>query len=279
MIKGKVLITGEIEALTGLHIGGSSTGMEIGGVDLIVIRDSITRRPYIPGSSLKGKMRCLLERSEGKKPNKDVGNSRIHMCDTLEDYRRCGVCKIFGVTPDSLRPGTSAASGYAGHDVESEPVLTRLIVRDAMMTDETARNLERADTDLLYTDVKTEVVIDRLTSQATPRQIERVPAGSRFGFGMIFNVFADGDREHLKQVFQAMALLEDDYLGGQGSRGYGRIKFDIKDVTWRPVEYYKSGAKELHGLNMGKRSVSEILGDIGKVLENIGTPVKAAGSG
>lgn len=276
---GKILITGEIEALTGLHIGGSSTGMEIGGVDLIVIRDSMTKRPYIPGSSLKGKMRCLLERSENKRPNRTVGHSQIHMCESLKDYRSCGVCKVFGVTPDSLKPEEPSAEGSGDdrHEPGDGPVLTRLIVRDAMMTDGTAKNLERSDTDLLYTDVKTEVVIDRLTSQATPRQIERVPAGSRFEFGMVFNVFAEDDKEYLKYVFQAMALLEDDYLGGQGSRGYGRIKFDIKDITWRPTDYYKDGAKEkeVHVLNSGMRSVSEILKNLDTILRQINT----AGSG
>ncbi len=63
---GKIIIEGKIIALTGLHVGGSSTGMEIGGVDSVVVRDSITRRPYIPGSSLKGSLRSLMERSEDK---------------------------------------------------------------------------------------------------------------------------------------------------------------------------------------------------------------------
>ncbi|MDM7912947.1 MAG: type III-A CRISPR-associated RAMP protein Csm3, partial [Methanotrichaceae archaeon] len=221
---GKIMIMGKIEALTGLHIGGSSTGMEIGGVDLIVVRDSITKRPYIPGSSLKGKMRSLLERSEGKSFNRSVGNSRIHMCDKLSDYRSCAVCRVFGVTPDSVKPDDGSSAGEEDIYV---PLLTRLIVPDAVMTEDTVKKLEGSDTDLLYTDVKTEVVIDRLTSQATPRQIERIPAGSEFEFGMIFNVFVEEDKRYLKHVFQAMALLEDDYLGGQGSRGYGRIRFRI----------------------------------------------------
>jgi len=273
---GKILITGEIESLTGLHIGGSSTGMEIGGVDLIVIRDSVTKRPYVPGSSLKGKMRYLLETSQGKDPNKKVGNSMIHMCDSLNEYMQCDVCRVFGVTPDSLKtdetPADKTGTGSVG------PLLTRLIVRDALMTEETAKNLERSDTDLLYTDVKTEVVIDRLTSQATPRQIERVPAGSRFEFEMVFNVFVNGDKELLKRVFQSMALLEDDYLGGQGSRGYGRVKFDINDIRWRPRDYYLNGTGEVTGLNKGKRSVSEIWKELDEILKGISTAGQPAGS-
>jgi CRISPR-associated protein Csm3 len=123
------------------------------------------------------------------------------------------------------------------------------MVRDALMTDETADELKKADTDLLFTDVKTEVVIDRITSQATPRQIERVPAGSKFNFGMIFNVFVKDDSDFLKHVFQAMTLLEDDSLGGQGSRGYGRIKFKIENLSWRPTRYYATGQGEVAHVN------------------------------
>lgn len=274
---GKILITGEIEALTGLHIGGSSTGMDIGGVDLVVVRDSITKKPYIPGSSLKGKMRSLLERSEGKMFNRKVGNSQIHMCENLSEFKKCGVCRVFGITPDSLKNDETPAEGSGKND-DDGPALTRLIVRDAMMTKDTAEKLEHSDTDLLYTDVKTEVVIDRLTSQATPRQIERVPAGSKFEFGMIFNVFVEEDKEFLKYVFQSMALLEDDYLGGQGSRGYGRIKFKIENICWRPHKYYADGEGEVPGLNNGKKSVSEIRMELDKILENINKPEQPAGS-
>jgi len=239
---GKVIIEGRITALTGLHVGGSSTGMEIGGVDSVVVRDSITRRPYIPGSSLKGSLRSLLERAEGKVFNNKVANSRIHMCKDLENFKKCSVCRVFGVTADAIEvPEPDETS----EEENTLPTLTRLMVRDAMMAEETAKDLEKAETDLLYTDVKTEVVIDRITSQATPRQIERVPAGSKFDFGMIFNVFVKEDADFLKNVFQAMTLLEDDALGGQGSRGYGKIKFEIKNVIWRSANYYASGDDEV----------------------------------
>lgn len=254
---GKIVIHGRINALTGLHIGGSSTGMEIGGVDSVVVRDSVTNRPYIPGSSLKGSLRSLMERSEGKPFNKPVGNSKIHMCESLDEFKKCSVCRVFGVTADSLESS------------EDMPSLTRLIVRDAMMTDETADKLEKADTDLLFTDVKTEVVIDRLTSQATPRQIERVPAGSEFNFGMIFNVFIDGDSGFLRSVFQAMTLLEDDYLGGQGSRGYGRIEFKIENLSWRPAAYYATGEGEIAKINGSMSTATQIRDGFSQILEKI----------
>jgi CRISPR-associated protein Csm3 len=59
----KLLIKGEIEVVTGLHIGGSSSYSAIGAVDSPVVRDSVTGNPIIPGSSLKGKMRALLQKN------------------------------------------------------------------------------------------------------------------------------------------------------------------------------------------------------------------------
>lgn len=262
---GKVIIEGKIRALTGLHVGGSSTGMEIGGVDSVVVRDSITRRPYIPGSSLKGSLRSLMERSEGKPFNNRVANSRIHMCKELKDFEECSVCRVFGVTADSIQLPEEAESGENENAI---PTLTRLMVRDALMTEETAKTLEKAETDLLFTDVKTEVVIDRITSQATPRRIERVPAGSQFKFGMIFNVFVKEDAKFLKYVFQAMTLLEDDSLGGQGSRGYGKIEFDIEKVAWRPTNYYATGKGEVPLISETKTAAG-IRDGFDKILEDI----------
>jgi len=262
---GKVIIEGKIKALTGLHVGGSGTGMEIGGVDSVVVRDSMTRRPYIPGSSLKGSLRSLMERSEGKPFNNRVANSWIHMCKELKDFEKCSVCRVFGVTADSIQLPEAAESG---ENENAMPTLTRLMVRDALMTKKTAEDLEKAETDLLFTDVKTEVVIDRITSQATPRQIERVPAGSQFAFGMIFNVFVKEDADFLKHVFQAMTLLEDDSLGGQGSRGYGKIEFDIEKVAWRPTNYYATGQGEVP-LISGEKTAASIRDEFEEILKKI----------
>jgi len=220
---GKVIIRGEIITVTGLHIGGSQVKLEIGGVDTPIIRDAITNEPYIPGSSLKGKMRSLLEKAEGKEQNQKVGRDvKIHICDNEEDYPNCKVCKIFG-TP--------------GEKEFSEP--TRLIVRDAPLTDESAKSLKGLE--LPYSEVKFENVIDRITSAATPRQIERVPPGAKFDFEMIYNVFTKEDKDNLKYVFKAMKLLEDDYLGGQGSRGYGKIKFEKMRIYWNSKNDYERG--------------------------------------
>ena len=227
-LMGKVVITGKIRAETGLSIGGATVGLDIGGLDNPVIRDPITERPYIPGSSLKGKIRSLLEKAEGLEFNANVGGSRIHQCEDEESFSRCKVCKIFGL------PGEK---GFG------EP--TRLIVRDAFLTERSTEMLKEARTDLPYTEVKWENVIDRITAAANPRQMERVPEGAEFEFGMIYNIFSEGDKSNLKEVFKSLELLEHDYLGGSGSRGYGRVKFEDIKVYWNSKADYESGDVEI----------------------------------
>jgi CRISPR type III-A-associated RAMP protein Csm3 len=162
-LRGRLFLDAEIHAVTGLHIGGAGGKVAIGGVDSPVIRDPITDEPILPGSSLKGKMRSLLERWGGYEPNHPIGQARIHVCQSPDRYSNCPVCHIFGV------PG-ELPFAYP----------TRLVVRDAFLTDGSREALRRADTDLPFTEVKWEAAIDRITSAAVPRQIERVPAGAVF---------------------------------------------------------------------------------------------------
>jgi CRISPR-associated protein Csm3 len=212
----RIKISGIIESNTGLCIGGSQVGLEIGGANTTVIRNGLDGIPYIPGSSLKGKMRCLLERINGKKLHK-LGNLdiQIHFCQDSNQYKDCFICNIFGIMPDQ---------------VGSDAMPTRLIVRDAKMNALTVKKLDESlYTDMPYTQVKTEVVIDRITSAATPRQIERVPAGSMFDFELVYNIYQDKDIEWLKHITEGMTQLQNDYIGGQGSRGYGQICFQIRE--------------------------------------------------
>lgn len=219
-LKGRVFFTFNIEAVTGLHIGGSDVGVEIGGVDKTVIRDPLTNRPYIPGSSLKGKVRSLLEKYHGKVQNQRIGQGYLHSCQDAGEYEKCEICQPFGV------PGE--------RDFATP---TRLVVRDVFMDEESAGRLEAtANTDLPYTEVKTEVSIDRVTSAANPRQMERVPAGTVFGPAeMVYSIYSgDGcdperDVRHLATLVEGLQLLEEDYLGGLGSRGSGKVRLrDIK---------------------------------------------------
>ena len=192
-LEGRILIDFNILAQTGLHIGGADTGIEIGGVDKTVIRDPLTNRPYIPGSSLRGKMRSLLEKYRGLPQNQRIGTGRIHSCqkDQRDEYQTCDVCQVFGL-PGEIEFG----------------VPTRLIVRDAPMTDGSAEALQER-TDLPYTEAKTEVSIDRVTSAANPRQLERVPAGAVFGPArLVYSVYAGSGCDPRADIGRLAAVVE-----------------------------------------------------------------------
>lgn len=195
-LKKKIIYTGTIVLKTGLHIGGTNTALNIGGPDKFVVRNPINQLPYIPGSSLKGKMRSLIELACGNTNNGDA---------TKDPKTKAG--KLFGVPSDIEN----------GHP-------SRIIVRDG----ELINSEEFANTDLLYTESKTEVTINRITAKAMPRTFERVPAGAKFNLEMVLNVFDGDDEDELKNTIKkAIELLEDDYLGGNGSRGYGQVKIKL----------------------------------------------------
>ncbi|MDH7515426.1 MAG: type III-A CRISPR-associated RAMP protein Csm3 [Bacteroidota bacterium] len=223
----KILVEGWITAVSGLHIGGSNVGASIGGADATVVRNPLTSEPYIPGSSLKGKMRCLVERMDGKFGG--AMGKYIKVGPYLEISNNCLIPKLFGTLPEKMKEN------------ERQPT-SRLIVRDAPLTEDSAEELRNSgNTDMPYTEVKTEVVIDRITSQAMPRQLERVPAGSRFIMRMIVNVYEGDVREELLDLlFRSMILLQNDYLGGKGTRGSGEIKITVNRVRKKTREHYVS---------------------------------------
>ena len=222
---GRVFIQCQIEARTGLHIGGAAGALEIGGVDNPIIRDPLTQQPYLPGSSLKGKLRSLSEKQLGCPQNWPIGRDvRIHLCQDEQSYSTCDVCNVFGTTGD-----------------KPFALPTRLVVRDAFLTPESVRALEGAHTDLPFSEVKWEAAIDRVTSAATPRQVERVPAGAVFGPAQfIFSLYLPEDVARLGILLEALQLLEDDYLGGLGSRGGGQVAFRNLEVTGRSCADYDS---------------------------------------
>lgn len=237
---GRVIITADIVAMTGLHIGGNSTGLEIGGLDKAVIRNPLNDQPYIPGSSIRGKMRSLTEKVNGLPQNNPIGQATIHVCRNEVDYKKnggCPVCHVFGV-PATL--GVSAESGSTIEIGYTGP--TRLVVRDVLLTKESAAALDKVKTELRYAELKTEVAIDRVTSAAVPRTLERVPAGAVFGPAeFVFGIYEKADYARLKTLVQAMQLVEDDYIGGAGSRGSGKVKFQSIKVTARKrADYSKS---------------------------------------
>lgn len=238
----KILIEGLITAKTGLHIGGSSVGMSIGGADATVVRNPITNEPYIPGSSLKGKMRSLLEKVEGKfGPSIGEHIQKGPLTEfvkagnglTEEDARRINlIVKIFGTMPEKIKDEN-------GNRIEEVP--SRLIVRDCEMHQDSVTKLSQSkDTDMPFTEVKTEVVIDRITSAATPRQLERVPAGAVFNMRMILNVYdGDNEKDMLEKIFEGLALVQNDYLGGKGTRGSGEVDIKIQKLLFKDKDTYE----------------------------------------
>jgi CRISPR-associated protein Csm3 len=243
-LAGKYVVTSDIVAKTGIHIGTSGNTYEIGGVDNAVVKD-VKGRPYIPGSSLKGKMRSLMEYAEGLIGPDDLvvtverrnteENIHIHMCDK----RECSVCNIFG---------RNHGKHYKvnGDELNATNVVTptRLIVRDSYLDESSITDEMKENLDLEWTEVKFENNLDRITSAANPRQTERVPAGAIFKLEIILNVLNNEGTKYLKKLIEAMMLLEDDYLGGQGTRGYGKIAFENICISFRDVAYYEQRGEE-----------------------------------
>lgn len=264
---GKLIIKSILTVETGLHIGGGGETLDIGGLDKPVIRDPITQNPYLPGSSIKGKLRAILERLLNKPLNRSGGSGTYrYESDDLEDgytevksrndqkqyiaykgAKTCAVSRVFGSTGANCWVKTSVAQeqnlegletatieGESYRKIKGRNCPARLIVRDCHLTPDSAQKLKQIDTGLYMTEWKFENGIDRVTAAANPRQLERVPAGSQFKFEMVYTVEdASQAREDLKNILRAILVLEDDALGGHGSRGYGKIKFKNLEFYYR----------------------------------------------
>lgn len=241
---GKIEIRGVIECITGLHIGGATEKVEIGGIDNPIIRDPLTDYPYIPGSSLKGAMRSKLELFNSlllKKVKEGSPPIRMHECED----NSCIHCIIFG------RPASTNGN-----------MPTALYVYDAFLTKETKELLDKLED---YIEIKYENQLDRITSAANPRQIERVPAGSKFDFTMIYNIYdvnKDNIDKALRYIFTGLMLVEDEYLGGYGSRGSGRVRFTDIRITLKKRSYYETGKSEGVQSIYEAKDISSILGNI-----------------
>ena len=203
-------LSGQIELITGLHIGAGDLEMRIGGVDNAVIRNPRSNQPYIPGSSLKGKIRSLLEWRSGAVQSGPLTmndlNGREH---TPLGAEVLAILRLFGVSGDATRD-----------DVEAKLIgPTRVSFRDATLIADSPRS------NLPVTEVKSENMIDRIRGVAKhPRQTERVVAGVTFRFAVTVKVL-EGDGDLVRKLLEGMRLLEKDGLGGSVSRGYGKILF------------------------------------------------------
>lgn len=197
-LSGIAHIRGTIHCITGLHIGCGTEGVEIGGIDNPVIKDPRSGYPYIPGSSLKGKMRCLLELKHGIRSQKK---------DAPCSCGECGICRVFGNTSKDSKVG-----------------VTRAVFRDAFLSAQSIEMLKKRN--MLATEAKTENSIDRIKGTAlNPRVSERAIAGLEFDFEIALRVFeGDGDAPE-RMIREGLVMVQNDALGGSGSRGYGKVEF------------------------------------------------------
>ena len=205
-----VEIKAKLVLQTGLHIGAGDSEMHIGGIDNSVIKHPLTQSPYIPGSSLKGKIRTLLEWRSGA-----VQNNPLTLKDVSKNPEEVkNILRLFGISGDTKNSEQEVA----------EIGVSRLAFWDCALNEDWEKAIR--DDNQLLTEAKSENTIDRITSTAgNPRQTERVPAGAKFEFKLTLRQFEGDKPELLDLVLKGLKLLELDSLGGSGSRGYGKVKF------------------------------------------------------
>lgn len=249
-----------LRILTGLHIGGSDDTMQIGGIDSAVIKREIfanvdgtinydgtgrkITEPYIPGSSLKGKVRSLLEHSFGliraqklklgDRAGKPIDSNFAKSLDENLQKKANLIITLFG---------ESAGSGD-----KSNTKITRTIFRDTFLTKE-SRKLYLEDK-IKLSEEKAENTINRVSVIANPRFMERVPSGVEFDFEVILRDFEEDNKLPLSKTIElGLLLLQNDALGGGGSRGNGKIEFekfqDIKDLKLKIKELMDDIEKSL----------------------------------
>ncbi len=247
-----ILISGKIYCETGLHIGGNKEIFDIGDIDNPVIKiflldeneknTKVKEIPYIPGSSLKGRIRSLLEIKYGEyNINEKTGEG--------EPSTEGIIAKVFG------KPAEKSQG-------KNELEVTRVIFRDAYPTKDTLKMWENIE---LETEIKIENTIDRIAGKSRNlRKTERVLPGSEFEFEIILSVFEnDNESEMLKLLLEGMRLLEDTYLGGSGTRGYGKIKFKDISIVERPSEFYTNSEEENIIIEKGE-SLDKVINTITK---------------
>ena len=215
----------EIKLLSGLHIGGGDDTMKIGGIDNQVIKDVNTGEPFIPGSSIKGKMRSLLEWY--------FGLVNLNRPENLEGEPFNSKC-IWNEKGDFIDPAFNDKEFLENAenllklfgDKEGKYGITRISIGDAFITDDIREEYEKGKIKLF--EAKYENVIDRCKGTAKhPRQTERVPAGIKFEVFIRYKVLPGDDENKFEEIInKGLELIEKDYLGGNGSRGYGRVKFE-----------------------------------------------------
>ncbi|PJI06540.1 MULTISPECIES: type III-A CRISPR-associated RAMP protein Csm3 [Clostridium] len=197
-----ITLTTTMRVLTGLRIGGSNEELNIGDIDNPILRDPLTKEPYIPGSSIKGSLRSILEIVRGVN---DINNG---VCNC----GKCDICKLFG-------------TAYNGRISSIKGTPARLIFRDAKLNNKSRVLLRKFNPSMV--EIKKENTINRITGGAIPRTLDRIPAGTEFSIEMQLKIFeGDNKDKYIDYINSGFKLLEYNYIGGSGSRGYGKVKFD-----------------------------------------------------
>ncbi|WFE69477.1 type III-A CRISPR-associated RAMP protein Csm3 [Thiomicrospira sp. R3] len=214
-------IEATLELLTGMHIGAGSDVMHIGGIDNPVIKNPIDNKPYIPGSSLKGKIRSLLEWRAGlvgPTQGAPVGLNHLKELTSVQQIEAKKIIQLFGASGDTKNTELALTLGP-----------TRCSFWDAKLNEDWYQAV--LELGVSITEDKTENTIDRISATAkNPRHTERVPAGAQFQFTLTFkHLLSDDEQQLIPLLLQGLKLLETEGLGGSGSRGYGKVKFiDVK---------------------------------------------------
>jgi CRISPR-associated protein Csm3 len=220
-------LTGTLELVSGLHIGSGNTEMHIGGTDNPVIKHPLTQEPYIPGSSIKGKIRSLLEWEigvVGETDGKPLGFRHLQRFEGSQQQAAKNLLRLFGGAPEGA---------HQNAEIVSEIGPTRLAFWDCSLETGWVEDMKKRN--LLLTENKSENMIDRIRGVAEhPRNTERVPAGARFSFNLTIRVH-DSDADLLAMVWRGLKLLELTGLGGSGSRGYGKLQFTRLELEGQDV--------------------------------------------
>ena len=238
---GKLLIDGDLICETGLHVGAGKGSLDLGGADNPVVKDA-SGPPPLPGRPRRGNPPSLLDKGAGLVAPADLvylsrrrgQEVRIHQSNDPGDE----ICLLFGRNPGRME----RVSGDAFDTTLATPA--RLTAYDAPLDLDSITAQMRENLDDELTEVKSENAIDRVTCQANARTLERVPAGARFHVRFVLDVLCAEDRELLAKLVEGLRLLEDDSLGGGGSRGNGRVRFENWKLTWGGRGFYAAGEPE-----------------------------------
>ena len=217
------ILTADLILESGLHIGAGDSEIHIGGIDNSVVKHPITGEPYIPGSSLKGKIRSLLEWKSGAVQEDPLGKTEYDRSAGAQQTAVKHILQLFGISGDTQDEEFQKEIGH-----------TRLAFWDCPLDETYAK--EQRDNDRLYTEAKSENRINRISGTAEhPRQTERVPAGAKFRFKLTLKQYDGDDDALLHTLLTGLKLLEWDSLGGSGSRGYGKVRFDNLELDGKNI--------------------------------------------